>query len=158
MNPVRQSLPLDILHGNEGDPVGFSNFINVGDIRVIEGGGRLGLLDKAPHSVWIGSDFNRQGFQRSNAVEPGVACSVHLPHPTGAQQGKNFVGADLPSHHGSCFVLSRHSGYHLPGGLSNEALSLLRGRHSPFKATSCCEWFRLYHLPTSSSMRGVKIQ
>ena len=53
---------------------------------------RLALEPGEPLHV----DGQRGGkdFQRDVAIEPRVACSVHLTHPTGAKDGRDFVGSE----------------------------------------------------------------
>ncbi len=42
-NPVLERLALQQLHGDEGPALGFVNVINRTNIRVVQGGGRLGF-------------------------------------------------------------------------------------------------------------------
>ena len=51
MNFLAQCRPFDKLHRNKIDPVTLTNFIDVRDVRVVQGGRRLRFLHKAVHSA-----------------------------------------------------------------------------------------------------------
>src|SRR5262245_46782458 len=93
-NLGRQSLPLDILHGDEARAVVVPNVVDSGDVRMLESGGGIRLTGKAPHPVLICSHPCRQDFQSHHTVEPRVLGQIDFTHPPSAQQPHELIVAE----------------------------------------------------------------
>ncbi len=82
------------LHDQEVDAVLMSDVVEDTDVRMIQAGdGARFALETLPR-VGIVRQVFRQNLDSYGAVEPGVAGAVNLAHATGAEGGKNFVGAE----------------------------------------------------------------
>jgi hypothetical protein len=44
--------------------------------------------------IGVGAQFSRRELDCDRAIEAGVAGAVYLAHPTGAEEGEDFVGAE----------------------------------------------------------------
>src|SRR5262245_65941251 len=86
----RERLTLDQLHGDvvERRGVGLSstnlvlaNLVDMDDVRMIEGGSRLGFACEAPDALVAGYDFGRQDFLRQVEVEGLIAYAIDVTHP-----------------------------------------------------------------------------
>ena len=71
-DPRLQRLPLHLFHGNVVLPFGFSDFIDGGNVGVIQAGSGLGLPDEATQPVRIAGHFRGKHLQRHRPVQPGV--------------------------------------------------------------------------------------
>src|ERR1044071_10277453 len=67
---------------------------DLSDVRMIEGGGRLGFADEALHSIIVGSDIFRKDFQGDFAIEGGVLREVDIAHPPPTELVENRVTRD----------------------------------------------------------------
>ena len=61
------------------------------DMGIVEGGGGARLLQEAPLAVPIGYLVVREDFDRDSAVQPRVACTIYLTHPSRAKEGFNLI-------------------------------------------------------------------
>src|SRR5262249_22381427 len=77
----------------------FANLVNGDDVWMVERRGSFGLLLKAAQPVSIICKRSRQDFDGDLAVEPRVAGAPDFAHPARAEEGEDFVVAELPSDH-----------------------------------------------------------
>jgi hypothetical protein len=63
------------------------------EIRVVERAGGPGFRLEAADAIGITGSGCRQNLDRHIAAKPRVAGPVHLAHASGADQGRDFVGA-----------------------------------------------------------------
>ena len=54
VNQMTQRETIDELHGNEMRAIALTNFVDVRDVRMIQGGGRSRFLLKSPHPIGMG--------------------------------------------------------------------------------------------------------
>src|SRR5215813_9604029 len=80
MNLVAQRHAVDELHGNEVDIITPTNLVNVRNVRMIERGSSLCLLNKSPHPFLISRKISWQNLQRHLAIEFGVLRQIHFAH------------------------------------------------------------------------------
>ena len=80
MNQLAQRLAIDKLHRDEMHAFSFANLIDVSDVRMIQRGRGLRLLNEAPHSIGVSREIRRQNFERDIAIELVVARAKHFAH------------------------------------------------------------------------------
>lgn len=66
---------------------------------MIERRQRSGFAREARGAFGVGRECLWQDLQRNVAQEFGISRAIHLPHPTLAQLGDDFVLADLAGNH-----------------------------------------------------------
>src|SRR5262249_11050149 len=99
-----QCLSIDKLHRDEMGFIGdltlvgalryggaTADLIDVGDVRMIEGGSGSGFLLKAEHAKLVGRELGRQEFDGNLAVQPRVLCDVDFSHSAFANLRADFV-------------------------------------------------------------------
>src|SRR5262249_31992611 len=80
--------------------------VNCDDVGVVEGGGGLGLLDKAPLALGVGDPFGRQNFDRHETIEVRVARLVDDAHAALPELFEDRVMRDcLTFHRVSLFII-----------------------------------------------------
>ena len=100
-----QSLTVYVLHDDEVSAVDRDDVVDGGDVRVIEGGGGAGLLQKALAPALVGPIAGVKELDGHVPAKPGVAGPVHLSHATRAHESEDLVGAQARSRcyrHGLC--------------------------------------------------------
>ena len=99
LQQIAELLALDELHGDESGAVRFVDLEDGGDVRMVERGGRLGLLDEAPPPFLVGDQFRRQHLESHLAIELGVEGPVDDPHAAAADLVEDLVvGKRLTDH------------------------------------------------------------
>src|SRR5262245_23086406 len=92
-----------------------ADLVNGDDVRVVEGGGGFGLLNKASQAVGVLCEFRGQQLERDPAFEARVEREVNFAHPAFPQQGENPVMADHPSDERLFYRFGLSLGRHLEG-------------------------------------------
>ena len=88
-----EALAADVLHHDEVVAVGRLDLVDRDDVRVVEGGGRLRLLDKAATAVRVGHPVSGQHLDGHFTAQARVAGPIHLAHAPRADEGEDFVRA-----------------------------------------------------------------
>jgi hypothetical protein len=65
---------------------------------MIERGEHFGLALKTREAIGIARERRGQDFERDLALQPRIACAIHLAHAACAQQAKDFVTAGSGSY------------------------------------------------------------
>src|SRR3984893_17337 len=91
MNLLAQGRTIDKLHGDEVHPVALADFMDGGDVRMIERRGGLCFLSEAPHAVLIRGEVSRQNLERNLAVKLGVLGEIDLAHATRTELGNDAI-------------------------------------------------------------------
>ena len=91
LEPLLQRLPVDVLHGDERLAVDLANFVDLANVRVVEGGGGLGLAQEAMLGGGVGFEVFGKELQGDVALEHRVASEVHLTHAAGADLANDLV-------------------------------------------------------------------
>lgn len=94
MNLFAQGLAVDKLHRDEVDIIALVDFVDVSNVRMIQGGGRLPLLNEAAHATLVSSERGRQDFERDFAIEAGVFGQINFTHPARAEFRQDAVMRD----------------------------------------------------------------
>ena len=95
MNLFAQRRAIDEFHGDEMRAGLLANFVDVRDVRVIQGGGSLRLLNEAPHSILVGRHIRGQNFQRHPPPQLRILRQIHLAHSALANLGADFIAAEF---------------------------------------------------------------
>ena len=66
-------------------PVGFTDFVNVGDVGMAEGGGGFCLQYESPEPVFVGNELGQQQLERDLAIQAGVFGQVDFTHAARAE-------------------------------------------------------------------------
>ncbi len=93
-DPRREIFAVDQLHGDERPGAFASGVVDVGDVRVIQGGERPGFTGEAHDAVGVGGEGVGQDLQRDVTIELGVAGPVDLAHPAGSDRSHDLVLSD----------------------------------------------------------------
>ena len=80
-------------------PSSSSISVDDGDVRMLEGGGGLGLLDEAALAAGIGNELGGKDFERHFAVELHVARAIHDAHAAPADLVRNLIVGERPALH-----------------------------------------------------------
>jgi hypothetical protein len=67
------------------------DLVNRDDVRVIEGGGGLGLLYEPATALLVGHSISREHLDRYVPTQTRISGAVHLAHPAGADEGPDLV-------------------------------------------------------------------
>ncbi len=100
---VREVLTLDQFHGQGAHAVELFEAVDLGDVRVIEGGERLCLTREPRQAIGIGSEQVGKHLERDVSIEPPVARAVDLSHAAGAEAARDLVDAN-PGAWSKCHV------------------------------------------------------
>src|ERR1700732_1516092 len=99
VDSVLQGGAIQILHDNEGPPVGFANIVDGADVGMVERRSRLRLALKSAQCSGVASDVFRKELQRNEAPQPRVFRLVDNAHPATAQFFDDaVVGNSLTDH------------------------------------------------------------
>jgi len=85
---------VDELHHERRHTVGFLEPVDLRDVRMVQRREHVGFALKSHDPLSVARERFGKDFQRNIALQLRVARPVDLPHPAGADQGKNFVRAD----------------------------------------------------------------
>jgi len=86
-DPIRQRRPFDQLHHERRHARRVFESVNVGDVRVVQGGQHLGLTTEPCKALSIGHERLRQDFDRNLTIQLRVAGAIHLAHAPAANEG-----------------------------------------------------------------------
>ena len=92
--PFGERLPFDELEHESFDAVGFHEPVDRADVRMVERGQKLGFPLEPRQPLGVLGDRLGKDFDREVPVQLGVARSVDLPHPSGAEGRENLVGSE----------------------------------------------------------------
>src|SRR5688572_14521196 len=91
---VAKRLSIDVLHGDKLPALCLTNLIDMRDVWMVKAGGSLRLQVETAHTIFIGSELDRQELQRDIAVEFRVSCQVDFAHPSHTEQRAHLVMSD----------------------------------------------------------------
>ena len=89
-----QPAPLDPLHGVVAQAADLADVEDRHDVRVVQPGGRPGLVQEPPPRRGVGRRVGAQHLQRHRPVEPDVHRLVDRPHAAAAQLAHDPVAGD----------------------------------------------------------------
>ena len=90
-----QAAPLDILHGEVGPSVPVADVVDLHDVRVAEGGDRLGLALESLPLGRAGVGAGQHHLQGDEAVQAQVPGPVDDAHAAATEHGLDLVAGDL---------------------------------------------------------------
>ena len=90
-NGIGQRFAPDQLHGQKVDLAGLLNRVDGDDVRVVEGGDRLGLALEPLAAGRISRQGFRQDLKGDLAAQAGVLRLEHFAHAAASQLGKDLV-------------------------------------------------------------------
>jgi hypothetical protein len=93
----REVLSRDQLHHQQETALELLEAVDVGDVRVIQGGERPGFALEARTSRRIRSQRVGQNLDRHVATKPGVVSAIHFTHPARAERADDFVRTETVS-------------------------------------------------------------
>src|SRR2546428_13010161 len=91
MNLLAQRSTIDKLHGDEVHTVAIADFMDGGDVRMIERRRGSCFLSEAPHAVLIRGEVSRKNLERNLAVKFGVLCEINLTPATRTELGNDAI-------------------------------------------------------------------
>ncbi len=96
---VAEGAALHELHGDERRSVGLVDLVDCGDVRMVDGGGRLRLPDETLDALLVGRDLLGEDLEGDLPAELGVLGRVDGPHPAATDLLDDAVVRDrLPDH------------------------------------------------------------
>ena len=75
-------------------PSAVLDLVNRDDVRMIERGGRLRLLDESAATALVGDAIRGQHLNGNLAPEPWIAGAIDLAHAPGSHKAEDLVGAE----------------------------------------------------------------
>jgi hypothetical protein len=94
-----ERLAVVIRHRDERLAGVIADFVDRGDVRVIERAGRTGLPQQAGSGVRMTGGVGRQELERDPAVEVRILGQIDRAHPAGADVAKDPVVGDGGADH-----------------------------------------------------------
>ncbi len=91
VNQMTQREAVDELHGDEVRIITLTNFIDGGDVRMIERRRCLRLLFEPPHPIVIRCEVRRKNLQCHFPVKLSIFCEINLAHSALADLRADFV-------------------------------------------------------------------
>src|SRR5438876_8480673 len=91
MNLLAQRSTIDKLHGDEVHTVALADFMDGGDVRMIERRRGLCFLSEAPHAVLIRGEVSRQNLERNSTIQIFILGEIDLTHATRTNFGNDAV-------------------------------------------------------------------
>jgi ABC-type hemin transport system ATPase subunit len=82
-----------------------ADLVDRDNVRMVQRGGRAGLLDEPAHALVVAHQLGRQDLQRDRAPEHRIVRPVHLTHPACAQATRDLIVRNDRSR----FYTHRHS-------------------------------------------------
>src|SRR5262252_3493125 len=89
-----EALTFDVFHRDEVSAFHFSDFVNVGDIRMRKRRGGARLLEKAMEALLIARHISRENLQRNIAAELRVPSEINLAHAAFAKLRADFITSE----------------------------------------------------------------
>jgi hypothetical protein len=86
-DPLREIVPLDQLHDQCTDAVGFFEAVDVRDVGMVERRQGLGFAGEPRHAIEIAGERLGQNLQGHVAIQLRVACAIHFAHSADAYFG-----------------------------------------------------------------------
>ena len=99
LQPLGEVLAFDELQRQEGRALGLLESVDRGDVRVVEGGEKLGLPLEPGQPLGILGDLARQDLDGHVAVEVRVGGAVDLAHAPGAQRRRDAIVRESSTDH-----------------------------------------------------------
>jgi hypothetical protein len=91
-----QTLPLEILHDQEGRPIGrLSHVVERADVRMIQSGDRPRLAFQPLSQVRAFRQSRRKDLDRHHSIQAPVARAIDLAHPSRSDERRDLVGTEL---------------------------------------------------------------
>src|SRR6266550_5794936 len=91
IDDLPQCLAVDEFHGDEIQSIVFADFVNVSDVRMVEGGGGLRFLNEAAHAIAVTGEIGRENLECNLAAELGIFSEINFAHSARADLRANFV-------------------------------------------------------------------
>src|SRR5438128_1947390 len=91
MNLFAQRSAIDKLHGDEVHSAALADFMDGGDVWMIERRRRLCFLSEAPHAVLIRGEVSRQNLERNLTIQFCVLREIDLTHATRPELGNDSI-------------------------------------------------------------------
>ena len=102
---------VDEFEREERQPILFADVVDLDDVRMLEGGDRLGLDVEAGQLMGAGMGARQDHLEGHEPVEPALACLVHDAHAAPAELAEDPVAGDgRPISGGAGFVIFREPG------------------------------------------------
>ena len=98
LEPGRERLALDELHGEIGLPLPLADVVDLDDVRVVERGHGAGLAQEALLDALVVRERRGQHLDRDVAAERRLVALVDHAHAAAAQLGDDVVVTDLRRH------------------------------------------------------------
>ena len=97
LDSLRERLALDQFEDEESQTLVFLEIVDGGNVGMIERGQNFGLTLEAAYAFGIVAELLGKNLDCDFALQLQVARGVNLSHPALADQGRNFIGAELSS-------------------------------------------------------------
>ena len=106
LDPSAQGTAFEEGHDDKRPPLGFVDFVNCADIRVIEPGSGLGFTLEAPAGFVVAKQMRREKFQGYGTIELGALGLVNDAHSAFTELFGDLVVADDAPDHDAAIVAS----------------------------------------------------
>jgi len=100
LQALGQGHPIVIGHADEWAPaIGFIHLVDAADIRVVQGRGRLGLLDEAVFEIGVGHQVGMDEFERTMDLKLGIEGLVDRTHAPVPDLFEDFIVRNSAADH-----------------------------------------------------------
>ena len=86
-----EALPAHVLHHDEIVAVGRLDLVDGDDVRMIEGRGGVGFLDKPAAAILVADAIGRQYLDGHLTIQTRIASAIDLAHPSCADEREDLV-------------------------------------------------------------------
>ena len=94
MHTLSKRQAVDVLRNDKASPFKRTGLVDRKDVRVIEGRGGAGLLDKSPHALLILCHITMQHLKCPRPIKLSVVGEKDLAHTAGADLLSDSIAAD----------------------------------------------------------------
>ena len=139
-DPVLQGHAIQKLHGDEGAPVLFADFVDGADVRMIQRRSRSGFAPETFQCLRVASDFVGQELERDKAARRGVFGLVDHAHAAAAELFDDAVVRDrLADHWRESYVCKTGKSMKVNGvGQCVQSIAVARSRISLITPVETC--------------------
>ena len=144
---IAQGLALHPFHGDERHAGLMANVMDGQDVRMVQGGSRLGFLLEAMQTISIVGDTGWEDFDRDSAIEAGIERAVYLTHAACTERTDDLIRTER----GPCRKAHRTAFLAVEAGET-----VTSSGHWPVPgASGIGPWYSRGSLPAAMSFKGA---
>jgi hypothetical protein len=95
VDPLSECIAIDKFRGDEPAITGASDLIDCKDVRVVQCGRRLRLLNKPPDPLFVCGNGLVKDLHSHGSIQLSIQRQIHFAHAAFGKFGPDFVAAEL---------------------------------------------------------------